>query len=220
MDKTIKLTGQGIATSAPDTIIISLMVMGEDKEYKKAMEECDKLVVNLKSNLTKAGFKEDDIKTTDFRVSTATKYVEGFKTSKYVFDKYVVKHNIDIEFDFDKKELAKCIDILSSVLANPTININFSIKNTEPLKKQALKQAVNQAKEDAELLAESAGVELGDIKLIDHSFRQINIHRPSQVYAEYAGNVRGKTASYESMESINVRDIKIEANVTMEWEIK
>ncbi len=220
MDRIIRLTGLGTAMQAPDTITVSLSVTGENKEYQKAMEECDKLVVNLKAKLAKNGFKEDSIKTTDFRVNTATKYVESFKTSKRVFDKYVITHSLEIKFDYDRKKLSKCIDTLSSALANPTLRINFSVEDTSTLKNQALKQAVADAKEKASLLAESAGVKLGQIVLIDHSFRQVNVYQPRQFSAEYDGAIMAKQASVAgSMESINVDDIKIEANVTMEWSI-
>ena len=146
MDRIIRLTGLGTAMQAPDTITISLSVKGEDKDYQKAMSECDRLVTDLKANLVKNGFQEENIKTTYFNVYTATKYVESFKTSKRVFDKYVITHSLEIEFEFDRKKLAKCIDTLSSALANPTLSINFTVKDTSSLKKQALKQAVADAK--------------------------------------------------------------------------
>lgn len=220
MERIIRLTGLGTAMQAPDTITISLSVKGEDKDYQKAMSECDRLVTDLKANLVKNGFQEENIKTTYFNVYTATKYVESFKTSKRVFDKYVITHSLEIEFEFDRKKLAKCIDTLSSALANPTLSINFTVKDTSSLKKQALKQAVADAKEKASLLAESAGVKLGQIVLIDHSFKQVNVYHPRQFSAEYDGALMAKQSSLgSSMESINVDDIKIEANVTMEWSI-
>lgn len=220
MERILRLTGLGMASQMPDTITISLSVKSEDKDYQKAMEECDKLVLDLKSSLAENGFKEENIKTTDFRVSTATKYVESFKTGKYVFDRYVITHSLEIKFDFDRKKLAKCIDTLSATLANPTLAINFSVEDITALKNQALKQAVSDAKEKALLLADSAGVKLEQIMFIDHSFKQVNVYHPRQFSAQYDGAVMAKAARSESMESINVEDIKIEANVTMEWSIK
>ncbi len=219
MDRILRLTGIGTASQAPDTITISLTIKGENKEYQKALDECDRLVVDLKKELIANDFKEKNIKTTDFRVNTATKYVESFKTGKYVFDRYVITHNLEIKFEYNNKKLARCINTISSALANPTLSINFSVEDTSSLKAQALKQAVADAKEKAELLAESAEVKLGQIVLIDHSFKQINIHRPKQFSAQYEGALMAKSSSSESMETINVDDIKIEANVTIEWTI-
>lgn len=219
MDRTLRLTGKGEAGKAPDRIEIALTVKGENKDYQKAMEECDKLVVSLKKNLVGGGFKEEDIKTTDFRVGTINKYVEGIKTRKYVFDRYEINHSLEIAFDFDRKNLAKCVDILTDSLAEPTFTINFAVKDSDELKNNALTQAVEDAKVKAEVLAKSAGVKLGEIVLIDHSFQQINVYRPRAFNASYEGALMAKTAS-ASMDSINVQDIKVQANVTMVWEIK
>lgn len=219
MDKKLRLTGKGEASKAPDKIEISLTITGEDKDYGKAMQECDRLVLNLKNQLIKGGFQEANIKTTDFRVRTINKYVESFKSQKYVFDRYAVNHSLTIKFPFDRKELAKCVDIITQSLTEPNFSIRFTVEDSEELKDIALKQAVEEAKRRAELLAKSAEVKLGDIVLIDHSFSQINVYAPRNYDYQYEGAVMAKQSASASMESINVENIKVTANVTIEWEI-
>lgn len=220
MERKLRLTGKGEFGKSPDTIEISLTVVGEDSNYEKAMKECDESVIVLKEKLVKGGFEENNIKTTNFRVNTINKYVESFKTQKYVFDRYSVNHSMQIKFAFDRKALSKCVDIITSSLATPRFTINFTVSDTEDIKKKALENAVKEASEEAKLLAKSAGVELGEITLIDHSFSQINIYRPRNVEYEYDRAIMSKASSSASMESINVEDIKVTANVTMEWGIK
>lgn len=220
MERRLRLTGKGEASKAPDRIQIALSVSAENRDYNKAIEECDKRVMNLKDNLTRGGFNNDDIKTTDFRVRTITKYVEERKSGRYVFDRYSVVHSLVIKFPFDKKNLANCVDIITKSLAEPNFSISFTVEDSEELKDEALANAVSEAKHRGELLAKSAGVSLGNICLIDHSFSQINVYAPRNYDYHYEGAVMAKTSSSASMESINVENVKITANVTIEWEIK
>lgn len=219
MDKVLRLTGHGEASKAPDRIEISLTISVEDKDYAKGVQECDRLVIALIKALIDGGFKDEEIKTTDFRVRSITKYVESFKTGKYVFDRYGISHSLRIKFAFDKTNLAKCVDIITQSLAEPNFSIRFTVEDDEEIKDQALQNAVKEAQKRANLLATSAGVKLGSIKLIDHSFSQINIVAPRSYDYQYDGAVMAKRSAVASMESINVEDIKVSANVTMEWEI-
>lgn len=219
MDRTLRLTGKGEAGKAPDRIVFAIVAKGEDPDYQKAMMICDGLVGNLKQRLVDGGFKEEDIKTVDFRVRAVNKYIDSGRTTRYVFDKYEISHSLEIAFEFDRKRLAKCADILANSLGDPTFTITFGVEKDNDLKEEALRQAVEDAKAKAELLAKSADVELGEIVLIDHSFQQINIYRPRSFEASYEGDGLAK-ASSASLENINVKDIKVQANVTMVWEIK
>lgn len=219
MDKVLRLTGHGEASKAPDRIEISLTISVEDKDYAKGVQGCDRLVIALIKALIDGGFKDEEIKTTDFRVRSITKYVENFKTGKYVFDRYGISHSLRIKFAFDKTNLAKCVDIITQSLSEPNFSIRFTVEDDEEIKDQALQNAVKEAQKRANLLATSAGVKLGSIKLIDHSISQINIVTPRSYDYQYDGAVMAKRSAVASMESINVEDIKVSANVTMEWEI-
>lgn len=223
MERILRITGKGEGACPPDTIIVTLTTSGEDKNYDKAMQLADKATLNLKEKLVKeAGIEEKKIITTDFRVRAVNKYVKKMSENKYVFDRYEVCHDLTIKFEFNTKKLAKCVDVIVDSMSEPVFNIDFTVENSEEMKKQALTMAVNDAKSKAELLAESAGVKLGDIVGIDHSFSEINIYRPQRMRMDYAyeGAIMSKASASASMESINVQDIKVNANVTIQWGIE
>ena len=218
MDKLLKLTGCGETSKAPDIITISLNILGENKDYNDAMSECDKKVMSLKESLKSVGLEDSQIKTTDFRVKTINKYVEQFKQGKYVFDKFSVSHSLSVKLPFDLKLLARSIDKIVESNVSPNFSIHFSVEDEKLLKERAIAEAVKDCKEKADILAESAGVKLKDIVSIDHSFQQVNVYMPRAMSYDYeAGSVMTKAS--QAIESINVEDIKIRANVTMQWEI-
>lgn len=216
----LRITGKGESASAPDTIIISLNISGEDKNYQKAMENADNAVMKLKNALTRAGFDEKKITTEDFRVQTVNKYVKKLTEEKYVFDKYRVSNYLQIKFEFNTKKLAKCVDVIVDSTSEPNFNIDFSVENTEKLKEKALMNAVENATRQAKILSKSAGVSLGEIMSIDNSFSEVNVYKPRELRMQYDGAVAKMSKASASMESLNVQDIKINANVTITWEIK
>ena len=45
----LKITGEGKTSSSPDTIIITLTISGENRDYQKAMADADNSVMDLKA---------------------------------------------------------------------------------------------------------------------------------------------------------------------------
>ncbi len=218
--RVLRITGSGNAQSSPDTIVITLTILGEDKNYQKAMTFADNSVMKLKSSLINAGFDEKSITTMDFKVKAVNKYVKKSMEEKYIFDKYEVRHALKIKFEYDTKKLARCVDVIVNSMAEPNFTIDFEVGDVEGMKDEALKNAVANAKSKAEVLSKSAGVTLGEILSIDHSFSEVNIYRPRTVRMAYDGGYNMLEKASASMESLNVEDIKIDANVTITWEIK
>lgn len=220
MDRLITITGNGRFSTRPDKICISMSIKGENKNYNEAMEIADKKVLDLKAKLAENGFDEKKIYTNDLNVRAVNKYVESkLSGNRYVFDKYCATHSIKIDFEYDTKKLAKCIDTIVDSVAEPNFSISFEVENEKPLKEKAMGNAVQDAKRKAEVLAKSAGVKLGSLVSIDHSFSQINIYRPRTLNMEYDG-VRAKSSASASLEGMNVEDLFVDANVTVQWEIK
>lgn len=215
----LKITGEGKTSTSPDTIIITLTISGENKDYQKAMADADNSVMDLKTRLVRAGFDEKKITTEDFRVRTINKYIKNSGEEKRVFDKYEALHELQIKFEFNTQKLARVIDVIVESVAEPSFNINFTLENTEKLKEEALKDAVKDATNKAKLLSKSAGVVLGEILSIDHSFSEVNVYTPRSFRMAYDGAGFVQKAS-ASMESLNVQDITVDATVTITWEIK
>lgn len=219
MEKIIRVTGEGKVNVKPDTIEVGLLLEALDKKYEKSLKMVDDKVMVLRSEMKKLGI--EDVKTQGFSIRPRTNRIYK-NNNKYenVFEGYETTHDIKISFPFDTQKLGDVVGAIAENILEPRLEINFTAKNVEQAKKNALKEGVQRAREDAEVLAESAGVKLSRILSINHSFGEVRISRPRMQEFMMKEEACYKSASVgSSLSEINVDDIKITANVTIEWEI-
>ena len=70
MDRTLRVTGKGSLSLAPDTIELLITLEGKDFQYEKALELSAKATSALRAVLEDAGFDGKELKTTSFNVNT------------------------------------------------------------------------------------------------------------------------------------------------------
>ncbi len=219
MEKIIRVTGEGKAFVKPDTIEVGLQISGINKVYSKSLEEVDNKVISLKDEMKKIGI--ENVKTSSFSIRPRTKRVyERNNNYNDVFEGYETLHSLKISFDFDTAKLGEVVEKIADSIAQPRLSISFTAKNLDGVKEEALAFAVASAKNDAIALAKASGVELGDIVTINHSFGEVRVYRPreAELMADYA--CEGKMRAGSSLGGISVEDISVEANVTIEWQIR
>ncbi len=221
MDKIIRVTGEGVVSVPPDTICVSLSVRVLDSSYSKSLSEVDKKVTLLKESLKKVGVDEKNIVTQDFRINQRVDRVYQELTKKYKdkFLGYETSHLLEARFDYDTNMLGEVVAAISKADIEPRLNISFEVKKgREALEEKALRAAVENARKDAQVLADASQVKLGDILSINHSFSEVKISRPAPAVME---KMAYEEASFNSasLREINVDDIKFDATVTIDWEI-
>lgn len=107
-------------------------------------------------------------------------------------------------------------DALAQTEVHPEFRINYTVKDTEAAKNKLLAKAVADSKEKAKVLAEAAGVILGDIVTIDYSWGELEIvARPVERCVMSTPNAA--TDSYQM--DIEPDDIDVTDTVTVVWEI-
>ena len=223
MEKIIRVTGKGEISLAPDTIEVGLVVSATEKKYVKSLSEVNDKVHAIKEAVKKAGVEDKEILTNNFSVYPRTKSVKKLSGYENELVGYETVHNLSISFAYDTDMLGKVIDALSETVADPRLTIGFKRKNIDGVKEQLLKEAIENAKADAEVLAMASGVKLDGVLCINHSFQEVFIHSPrnyDMAMAEYDGICRSKQASVgSSLSSINVGDVNFQATVTVDYKI-
>ena len=66
--RTIHIKGTGHAAQIPDTVVLSLTLTAQNKEYSAAMKIGNQQVEMLRETIVEAGFKADELKTANFNV--------------------------------------------------------------------------------------------------------------------------------------------------------
>ena len=219
MSKTITVKGVGKVSASPDLVVLSMVLESQDLIYEKAMDDAAKHIEQLNAALETVGFEKKSVKTTNFNVRTDYEYKRtGNGDNRRVFNGYVVKHNLKLEFDFDSKLLAKTLSVVGSCLAHPQLTISFTVKDPTAIKEEMLRLAVENAKRKAQILCDAAGKQLGELLSIDYNWGELSIYSDTRYDMEDSclAAPMAKCAEID----IEPDDIDVSDTVTFVWEIK
>lgn len=158
-DSEIKVTGTGEVLVPADTAIVSLGVSASNKEVLKAQKEANTAIAEIREALIELGIKEEDINTDYINIYARYDYSEGTE----VLVGYNASSTLAIRVtDMDK--VGEVIDAAFEAGANTLNGISFSASDTEEAEAKALKAAVEDAKEKAEVLADAANLKIRGIE--------------------------------------------------------
>ena len=168
--RTIRVTGKGRIRIRPDMTRITLTIEGTDPEYSRALEKSSKDTEEVGELLTGFGFERSDLKTLQFSVDTEYEGYQEDGIYKQRFKGYRFRHVMKAEFASDNERLGRILYALANCPVNPEFQISFTVRDREAAKNELLGKAVSDAKEKAAVLAQAAGVRLGEIRSIDYSW--------------------------------------------------
>lgn len=219
MNRTITIKGIGKLSLKPDQTVVSLMLKTVRVDYDKAMDEAAKHLEQLRSAIAEIGFTKDDLKTTSFDVRTEYENERDEKGNyKQIFVGYRVTHGLKLEFDFDSQRLSKVLGAIAVCIAEPELNVQFTVKDKEAVDAALLESACANAKVKAEILTKASGVTLGELVSIDYNWGELHLFSQTQYDMEDAC-MRMASAAPTSIE-IEPDDIDVSDSVTFVWEIR
>jgi hypothetical protein len=94
---------------------------------------------------------------------------------RQVFNGYIVRHKLKLEFDFDMERLAQTLSAVASCRTHPQLNIDFTVKDATSINEEMLRSAAVNAKQKAEILCSASGVSLGELLAIDYNWGELDI---------------------------------------------
>ena len=160
-DSEITVNGTGEVLIPADTAVVSLGVSATDREVLKAQKQANQAIADIREALIKAGVKEEDINTDYINIYAMYDYSEGAEVLKgYNANSTLAIRVTDIE------AVGEVIDIAFEAGANTLNGITFSASDTTEAEAKAMKKAVEDAKDKAEVLAEASGLEIRGIEEI------------------------------------------------------
>lgn len=218
MERTITVKGIGKVSARPDYVVLTMNLQAHEMEYEKTMEQAALKIEQLAESLGTAGFEKESVKTTNFNVRTDysnVKNAEGGYTRK--FNGFICEHNLKVEFDFDSGRLTQALAAVAKCLANPELNIMFTVKEEAVVNERLLAAAAENAKKKAELLCAASGVKLGRLVTIDYNWNELNLYSPTR----YALAEDCMPASGAMCRTVNIEpdDISVKETATFVWEI-
>ncbi|MBM7648277.1 uncharacterized protein YggE [Bacillus ectoiniformans] len=177
-DHSLKVTGEGVRTAAPDRAILTLGFVTEDSNPDTAQKTSAETVSNMISAILALAILPEQIKTEDYRIDILYDYIEG----KQVFRGYQVTHLLQITTSME--QAGQVLDTAVKNGANTVSNVRFSLSNSEAFYNEALAAAYKDAEQKALALAATAGITLNKVPV---SIQEISsVSGPVPFQAQFA----------------------------------
>jgi uncharacterized protein len=209
--RTLSVSGNARVTAAPDLAYVSVGVHTENAEAAQAVEDNNQQAQAIADALKALGVEEKDIQTMGFNIYPQDEWgPEGERTGT----RYLVDNTVYVTV----RDVARIGEILQTVVeagANYIYGIQFDIADKTALIAEARKQAVDNARAQAEELAVAAGVTLGDLQSISY-YNNYPVF-DSRSVSGYGG---GGAAEVAASVPVSPGEITITADVSVSYLIR
>jgi uncharacterized protein YggE len=209
--RTLNVSGMGTVTLTPDIAYINIGVHTELDTASDAVQSNNANTQQVVDALKNAGIDAKDIRTMNFNIYPNQQYDP--QTNQKLATTYVVDNTVYVTV----RKLADLGDVLDAAVkagANNVNSIQFDVADKSPAIKQARDQAVKDAKMQAQDLAASAGVTLGNLQTVN-----FNDNVPTPLM-ESLGKGGGGPAAADLAVPINPGTMTLTVNVSMTYEIR
>jgi len=204
----ITMTGSAIVQGTPDRAWVTVGIEARNPEPGPAREQVAVGMQHIQQRLKSLGIPEDALRTSSFNINQDWE----FNQNRRIMRGYVVSNQVVVRVD-DIAKVAGVIDGSIAAGANMLHGVRWDMKNRAALERQALKEAFDNARERADVIARAAGRKLGPVYAVQESrFGEV---RPLQMRAQMAG--AGAVA--ESLSVINPGVMDIQSVVTVSFVI-
>ena len=186
---TLNVNGSAQVTLSPDIAYISVGVHTENADANQAVSSNATQAQKIVDALKAAGIAEKDIRTSNFSITPQQQFDKDGKLTGVIF---VVDNTVYVTL----RDLTKIGDILGAAVsagANNIYGIQFDVQDKTTALAGARQTAVENARKQAEELAQAAGVKLGDVQ-------NINYYNSYPVMAEG----KGGGAMYDTASAVSV----------------
>ncbi|RJQ36571.1 DUF541 domain-containing protein [Candidatus Microgenomates bacterium] len=164
-----QVTGTGKVTQVPNTALVSMGVTKNAATVLEAQNKINSVTDAIIKDLKELGINDKDIKTTNYSIYPNYQYTTG----KQEINGYTATQNLEVRIKpIDKANQA--IDKVTADGANVVGGATFVLdeKTQKELENKARQEAVKDAKERAQSLAEAAGIKLGRIIDVQENMNQ------------------------------------------------
>lgn len=207
--RTISVVGNGEVFIAPDIANINFSVETTAKTATAAVKEnadrTNKVIESLKSQIG----KEDKLSTSRYNLSPIYEY--NNQTKKSEFKGYKVTNSVSVK-TYNIENIGNLIDSAAQAGSNSIEGLSFDSSNSNDYRREALAEAVQDARATADAVANAAGVKITTIYQISPSYSY-----PTPVFKYDMARME---SAAQSPTPIEPGDISIKASVKMVFGIE
>jgi uncharacterized protein YggE len=219
-ENTISVSGKGELFIVPDVATVSFSVVEQKNTVAEAQQAATAKIDATLAAVRALGVEDKDIKTLDYNAYPRYEYTQSICTqfscppSKQILTGYEVRQSILVKVR-KIDDAGKVLAAVGTAGASDISGINFIVDDEDAKVREARKLAIDDAKAQAQVLANDLGVELGDIV----SFSEGGNY-PVPMYYASKDMAMGMGGAENSAPQLPVGENKITSNVTIVYEIK
>jgi len=162
--RVIRVAGNATATAEPDRAQVDLGVLTQAQTAKEAAGENAKRLEAVLNAVRQALGAKADLKTISYSVNPI--YGEARPNRGPTVTGYSVDNVVRVTTG-ELAQVGKILDSAMAAGANDVRGLSFSLKDEQPVRAQALREAVSRARAEAEVIAASLGVKLGRVRAVE-----------------------------------------------------
>ncbi|MDW0115969.1 SIMPL domain-containing protein [Sporosarcina thermotolerans] len=151
----ITVVGNGEVAAEPDVATIQLEINTQSKELQDAQQENATLMNQVIQSLYQLGIPRENIQTVSYSIFPRYDFVDG----EQVFRGYEVTNAIAVTLS-DIQQVGTVIDTAVANGANRVSNVQFSVRNVEQHKQEAIVKALQDAQVKARTIANTLHLQI------------------------------------------------------------
>lgn len=163
----ISAKGSAKTEVKPDTATVTIAVESNSKKLQAAIDENNEVSEKINARIKEILGEGDTIKTTSYQVNPVYTYDKSF-TPPNKLTGYRVINQIKIKTG-DISKLGEIIEVSLASGANRVSGLSYEVSDTDKVCKCLLKKAAQDARAEADILANSLGVKIKGIKKVSSS---------------------------------------------------
>ena len=170
---TLSVDGQGTGTAAPDIATVTIGVTTQGKDAAKAQNDNAWVSNQIQAAVRGLGIEEKDIQTRNYS------FYPNYSTDKDHRNEvtgYTVNNSVIVVVR-DIKLTGKVIDAALSTGANEINSLDFSASDTKAVREVALLNAIQDARDKADIIAKGLGKRIVGIQNVSESTGYIETRR-------------------------------------------
>ncbi len=201
-DSAVTVSAQGVVSVKPDMAELRIQLIDKARTAEQSVAISAKKYKTVQQALRTINVSANDARTKSFSVRQEWEWNNS--TQKRVFKGYVATHVLHVIVE-NLDDVGRVIDASVRAGANEIPVIRFTSSKYEEKRREALVEAVENAKKDAQTMAMASGLSLGKLLDMQHEFSPVYpLHGMAQGRAEKALSSTVPTEIFPSEQDINV----------------
>ena len=207
LQPSIVTRGQAVVTARPDRAFVTIAAESRSRNSADAQKQNAAAMTAVLQKIEQAGVPKDAVRTVGYELQPEFDYANGRQT----FRNYLARNTVEVRLD-DIDRVGIVIDAAAAGGATTITGVRFDVRNRPALERDALRQAVADARARADAAAAGAGASIDRIVRIEED-AHYEPPRPMMRMAVVAGNADVSTP-------VEPSTIEIQSRVTLTVSIR